>query len=105
MIKIRRSDMVKVLTGRDKGKTGKVLCVYPDKNKALVEGINFVKRHTKQTRQDQKGGILQKESLIHISNLMLVCKHCNKPTRLKVKIMDDRASRVRVCTECNEVLV
>jgi large subunit ribosomal protein L24 len=104
MIKIRRNDMVKVLAGKDRGKTGKVLKVFPGEGRVLVESINFIKRHTKQTRQDQKGGIMQKESPIQISNLMLICKHCNKPTRVGIKIMQDGVSRARICKKCKEIL-
>jgi large subunit ribosomal protein L24 len=96
--------MVKVLAGRDRGKTGKVLKVFPVKNRILVEGINFVKKHTRQTKQEQKGGIIQKEIPITVSNLMLVCKHCNKPTRIKMKILKDGASKARMCAKCNEVI-
>ena len=104
MIKIKRNDTVKVLAGKDRGKTGRVLSVFPADNRILVEGINFVKRHTRQTKQNQKAGILQKESPIAASNLMLVCKHCGRPTRIKMKIMKDGASKARVCGKCGEVL-
>lgn len=104
MMTVRHNDMVKVLTGKDRGKTGKVLRVFPEKNRALVEGINFIKRHARQTKQDQKGGIIQKESPVQISNLMLVCKHCNKPTRVGIKIMGDGSSKARVCKKCKEIL-
>ncbi len=104
MMKIKRNDMVKVLAGRDKAKTGKVLRVFPRENRALVEGINFIKRHTRQTKQDQKGGITQKEIPMQISNLMLICKHCNKPTPVGIKIMGDGSSKARVCKRCKEIL-
>lgn len=104
MMKIRRGDIVKVLAGKDKGKTGKVLKVFPKEYRTLVEGINFIKKHTRQTRQDQKGGIIQKESPIDISNLILICKLCNKPTRVGIKIMADGSSKVRVCNECKEII-
>lgn len=104
MIKIKRNDIVKVLTGRDKGKTGKVLLILPKKNRALVEGINFIKRHTRQTKQDKKGGIIQKESPAQISNLMLICKHCNKPTRVEMKIMSGGSGKARACKKCKEVI-
>jgi large subunit ribosomal protein L24 len=103
MLKIKRDDIVKAITGKDKGKTGKVLMVIPKENRVLVEGINFIKRHTRQARQDQKGGIIQKESPIHISNLVLVCKHCNRSTKAGIKIMDD-SSKVRVCKKCEEII-
>ena len=101
---ITRNQTVKVLTGKDKGKTGKVLKIFPKENRLLVEGINFIKRHTRQTRQDTKGGIIQKESPIQISNVMLICKKCNKPTKIGIKIMND-GSKVRVCKKCKEIIV
>ena len=104
MANLKRNDTVKVLAGKDKGKTGKVLKVFSGKNRALVESVNFVKRHTRQTKQNQKGGIIQKESPIQISNLILICKHCNKPTRVGVKIMKDGESRARVCKKCEEII-
>ncbi len=104
MNKIRKNDTVKVIAGKDKGKTGKVLKVFPQKSRALVEGINFIKKHTRQTKQEQKGGIIQKESPIQISNLILICKHCNKPTRVEIKVMADGMSRARVCKKCKEIL-
>jgi len=104
MIKIKRNDIVKLLSGKDKNKTGKVLKVLPARGRALVEGINFVKKHTKQTKQEQKGGIVQKESTVQISNLILICKHCNKPTRVGTKIMSDGSNKARVCKKCKEIL-
>ena len=83
MFNIRKNDNVKVLAGKDKGKTGRVLRVFPRSKRVLVEGVNFVKRHTRQTKQNEKAGIIQKESPVQISKLMLVCKNCNKPTRVR----------------------
>jgi len=103
MMKIIRDDIVKVAAGKDKGKTGRVLKVFPKESRALVEGVNFIKRHTRQTKQEQKGGIIQKESPIQIANLLLICKHCNKPTRVGIKIMED--NKVRMCKKCKEIIV
>ena len=91
--KIRKGDKVIVLNGRDKGRTGEVFEVRPDENKALVRGVNMVKRHQKQT-QAQEGGIIQKESPIHLSNLAYVGKD-GKPTRIGFKIRTD-GTKVRV---------
>ncbi len=104
MQKLKRNDTVKVLTGRDKGKSGKILQILPHKNCALVEGVNFIKKHIRQTKQDQKGGIIQKESPVKISNLILVCKNCGKPSRVGFKIMSDGASRARMCRKCKEII-
>ena len=104
MIGITRNQIVKVLAGKDRGKTGKVLKIFPKEKRLLVEGINFIKKHTRQTKQDTKGGIIQKESPIQISNVMLICKKCNKATKIGTKIMND-GSKVRVCKKCKEIIV
>ena len=103
MSRITRNQIVKVLAGKNRGKTGKVLKVFPKEDRLLVEGINLVKRHTRQTKQDTKGGIIQKESPIQISNVILICKKCNKPTKVGIKIMND-GSRVKVCKKCKEII-
>lgn len=102
MIAIKRNDIVKILAGKDKGKTGKVIMVFPRKDRALVEGVNYVKKHTKQTQQNQKGGIIQKEMPIQFSNLMLMCKNCNKPTRVEINITAD--GKARICKKCKEII-
>jgi large subunit ribosomal protein L24 len=108
-VKIKRNDTVYVLSGKDKdadgkGKTGKVLKIFPDTNKAIVEGLHFVQKHTKPNPQKNvKGGILPKEAPIHISNLMVVCKNCNKPTRVGMSTTPD-GKKFRVCKKCKESL-
>ena len=103
-VHIKKNDLVYVLSGKDRGKTGKVLKVYLEKQKAVVEGINFIQKHTRPNPQKNvKGGILPKESPIHISNLMVVCKRCNKHARIGVSIIqNDR--KARICKNCNELL-
>lgn len=103
MKKIKKNDIVYVLSGRDAGKTGKVFMVMPKRARALVEGINYVKKHARKTKQDQQGGIIQKESSIHLSNLALFCKTCNKPARVGVNVLAD-GTRSRFCKRCKEVL-
>ena len=103
MNKIVKNDTVKVIGGRDKGKTGRVLTIFPKRNRALVEGVNFVKKHARRTQQDQQGGIVTKESPIHISNLLLLCKACNKPTRVGITKLSDGA-KTRVCKKCKEII-
>ncbi|MBL7156881.1 MAG: 50S ribosomal protein L24 [Candidatus Omnitrophica bacterium] len=102
MSDITKNDMVSVLAGKDKGKTGKVLFVIPRRQRAIVEGINFVKKHAKRTREDQKGGIVQKEASIHLSNLAIFCKGCNGPTKTGVDILKD-GTKTRFCKRCKEV--
>ena len=86
--KIKKGDKVVVLTGRDKGRTGEVFQVMPKENRALVRGVNLVKRHQRQT-MNQEGGIIQKEAPIHLSNLALADPKDGKPTRVGFKILDD----------------
>jgi large subunit ribosomal protein L24 len=95
-----------VLAGKDKGKRGKVLFVIPDRSRVLVEGINKVKRHTRPTRRDRQGGIIEMEAPIHISNLMVICPNCNKPARTKRQFLEERdsKSKVRVCKKCKEII-
>jgi large subunit ribosomal protein L24 len=100
--KIKKNDMVRVLAGKDKGKTGKVLGVLPRKNRALVEGVNFVKKHTRRSREEQKGGIVTKEAPIHMSNLAIFCKTCNGPTKVGFSVLKDGA-KTRFCKRCKEV--
>ncbi|HEX9464117.1 MAG TPA: 50S ribosomal protein L24 [Alphaproteobacteria bacterium] len=92
-MKIRKGDNVIVITGRDKGKTGSVLRVFPVENRVLVQGVNMVKRHTS-PRPGQTGGIVEKENPIHASNVSLVDPKDNKPTRVGYKIIDGRKLRV-----------
>ena len=103
MNKIKKNDMVYVLTGKDRGKTGKVFQVNVKDGKAFVEGINYVKKHMKKTKQDQQGGIVQKESQIQLSNLALLCKTCNKPAKVGIHMLAD-GTKSRFCKKCKEVL-
>ena len=103
MQKIKKNDIVYVLAGKDKGKTGKVFRVMSKDNRALVEGVNYVKKHARKTKQDQQGGIVQKESPIHLSNLAPYCKTCSKPARLGINTLGD-GTRARFCKRCKEVI-
>jgi large subunit ribosomal protein L24 len=105
MKKIVKSDTVLVLSGNDRGKTGKVLKVFPNKNRAVVEGVNLIKKHSRPTRDLPQGGIIEKEGPIHISNLKVICPKCNRPTRIGVRILEDK-SKVRYCkhSNCNEII-
>jgi large subunit ribosomal protein L24 len=103
-VHIKKNDTVYVLSGKDRGKTGKVLKVFLDKDRAVVEGLNYIQKHTRPNPQKNvKGGILPKESPVHISNLMVVCKRCNKHARVGFSIMQD-GRKVRICKNCNELL-
>ncbi|HHS13582.1 MAG TPA: 50S ribosomal protein L24 [bacterium] len=103
-MKIIKNDTVLVVSGNYKGKKGKVLKVFPKENRVIVEGVNFIKRHTRPTQKNQQGGIIEKEAPIHISNLMVVCPKCDTPTRLGRKVLDD-GKRIRTCRRCGEMLV
>jgi len=100
---IKKDDRVIVLSGKEKGKIGKVLKIIPKKNRAVVEKVNMVKRHTKAGPNVAKGGIIEKEGSLHISNLMLVCPKCTDPTRISRKVLED-GRRVRICKKCGETL-
>ncbi len=102
--KIRKDDKVMVIAGKDKGKVGKVLKIMHKKDRVLVEKVNMVKRHTKANPYTQQaGGIVEKESPIHISNVALMCDACAKPTRVGFKETED-GKKVRFCKKCNEVI-
>ena len=101
---IRRNDNVLVITGKDRGKRGRVLKVDPAKNRLIVEGVNFIKRHTKPNPQRQiKGGVIEREASLHASNVQVVCPECSKPTRLGRKILGD-GRKVRICRKCEGVV-
>ena len=100
---IRKNDTVMVVSGREKGKKGKVLQVSPAQGKILVEGLNFVHRHTKPTQQNQQGGIVQKEAHVNISNVLLYCGSCDKGVRAGVNVLED-GSKVRICRKCKETI-
>lgn len=103
-VSIRKGDQLRVIAGRDKGKTGRVLTVNQDKNLATVEHVNMLKRHTRPNPAKQiKGGIVEREGTIHISSLMVVCGSCNKPTRVGHSFLAD-GSKVRACQHCGATL-
>ena len=102
-MKIRKNDTVLVITGKDKGKKGKVRFAYPEKERILVEGINFIKRHIRATGQVRQAGIIEQEATIQVSNVMLLCNKCNHPTRVGFHILED-GRKVRICHSCGEVI-
>jgi len=103
MQKIKKNDIVQIIKGEDKGKQGKVINVIEDGARALVEGLNLAKKHKRQSRQDQKGGIVSIEMPVSVSNLMLFCKHCSKPTRVGVMVLKD-GTKTRMCKSCKGAL-
>jgi len=101
---IKKNDEVYVLSGKDRGKTGRVLIVLPRENKVVVEGVQLIKRHTRANPQRNiQGGIVEKESPIHISNVALVCKNCGKHTRLAHQVLAD-GRHSRTCKKCGSAI-
>lgn len=100
---IKKGDTAIVLTGKDKGKQGRVLSVLPKKERVIIEGLNIIKKHMRPNKQYTQGGIIEKEAPIHISNVMLLCPKCNKPTRIANALLDD-GRKQRRCKKCNEVI-
>jgi len=99
--RIRKNDTVMVIAGRERGKTGKVIRVLTSDNRAVVERLNLVKRHTKSRGAQSPYGIVEKEAPIHLSNLMMMCDRCNAPVRLGKRRLEDGRS-VRICRRCRE---
>ena len=102
-MQIRRNDSVMVITGKERGKTGKVLRIHRDQNSVIIERVNLVKRHTKPRGPQQPGGIVEKEAAIDASNVMILCDKCNAPVRVGRKILSD-GKKIRICRRCNEAL-
>ena len=102
-MKIKRDDRVVVLSGKDRGRLGRVLAVFPDAGKLLVERVNLVKRHTKRGGVRQQGGIVEREAPVDASNVMLICPRCNSQARTYRKKLET-GYRVRVCKKCQEVV-
>lgn len=101
-VHVKKGDTVLIIAGKDSGKKGKVIEVQPKIGRVIVEGMNIVKRHTKPTQAAPQGGIVEKESTIASSNVMLYCSKCNKPTRISKKTMNN-GSTSRQCKHCGEV--
>src|SRR3989442_14869133 len=101
---VKRNDTVLVLGGKSKGRPGRVLRVFPAEGRAIVEGVNFVRKHTKANPQKNiKGGILEREAPVDLSNLLPVCGECGKAARVGHKLLDD-GKKVRICRRCGGVL-
>jgi len=101
---IKKNDEVYILRGKDRGKTGRVLIVIPTKERVVVEGVQMIKRHTRPNPQKNiKGGIVEKEAAIHISNVAIVCKNCKKHTRIANKILAD-GQVTRACKRCGATI-
>jgi large subunit ribosomal protein L24 len=102
-MKIRKNDTVIILAGKDRGKQGKVRRAFPKGDRVIVEGINMIKRHSRARRAARQAGIIELEAPIHVSNVMLLCNKCGKPTRVGFRFLDD-GKKVRICHSCGEVI-
>jgi large subunit ribosomal protein L24 len=101
---IRKNDQVEVLSGKDQGKRGRVLRIMPARSRAIVERVNMLKRHTRPNPQRNiKGGVVEREGSLHVSKLMVVCPECNKPSRVRHKVLSD-GRKVRTCASCDGVI-
>ncbi|MDL1971777.1 MAG: 50S ribosomal protein L24 [Deltaproteobacteria bacterium] len=100
---VRRDDRVMVIAGKERGKIGKILKVFPKKQLVIVEKVNVVKRHARPSPTTGKGGIIEKEAPIHISNVMIMCDKCMKPVRVGHKFLED-GRKVRYCKKCGEII-
>ena len=103
LARVKKNDTVMVIAGKEHGKTGKVLRVLPAENRAIVERLNMVKRHTKPRGPQNPGGIVEKEASIHLSNLMPMCERCNAPVRVGTCVLQD-GNKARFCRRCKELL-
>jgi large subunit ribosomal protein L24 len=100
---VKKGDKVKVLSGNERGKTGKILKVFPGSQRAIVQGLNMIKRHTRPSQANQQGGIIEREAPIHVSNLRLICPGCGKATGISRR-RDADGSLSRVCKACGETI-
>ena len=100
---IKKEDTVAVIAGKERGKKGRVLSVRPSKSTLIIEKVNIIKKHMKPSRKHAQGGIIEKEAAVHISNVILVCPKCGKPTRIATFSMEGR-KKVRMCKKCKEVI-
>ncbi len=102
-MKIRKNDIVKVVAGDEKGKTGKVLSVERETGRVLVEGVNFIWKHLRRSQQNPHGARIRKEASLDASNVKVVCQSCSKPTRVAVKRLED-GDRARICRKCRQAV-
>jgi large subunit ribosomal protein L24 len=102
-MRIRKDDAIVIITGKDRGKKGKVRRAFPDEDRVVVEGLNMIKRHSRARRATRQAGIIELEAPIHVSDVMLICNKCGNPTRVNFRLLDD-GKKVRVCNSCREVI-
>ena len=100
---IRSGDTVVVVSGKDRGKKGRVIRAYPKKGTVLVQSVNFIKKHTRPSQRNQRGGVVEYEAPLAVANVMLVCDRCNRPTRIEHTRLED-GTKTRRCKKCREVI-
>lgn len=100
-VHVKRGDTVVIISGKDDGKKGEILKVYPKTNRVIVKGVNMITKHVKPNMANRQGGMVHQEAPVNASNVMLYCAKCSKPTRIAHKVLED-GSKVRVCKHCNE---
>ena len=103
MSHVRRGDTVAVISGRERGKRGKVLRVLPEAGRVIVEKVNMMKKHQRPTQKLRQGGIIEREGALALANVLLVCARCDRPSRAGIKILAD-GRKVRVCRRCGETI-
>ena len=99
-MKIKKGDTVLILSGKDRGRTGKIGKVFPKRKKIIIDGINIVKKHVRPRKQNQKGEVVEVPAPFDMSNAKLICPKCNKPVRVGYKVVDDK--KIRICKKCRE---
>ena len=102
-MKIQKNDNVLIISGKEKGKKGKVRKALPSRESVIVEGLNLIKRHSKTKGQTRQAGIIELEGPIHVSNVMVICNKCNKPARVGYRVLDD-GKKARYCHNCSEII-
>ena len=102
-MRLKKNDKVMVISGKEKGKVGKILKIFSEKNRVIVEKVNYIKRHTRPGGKVSKGGIIEKEASLHISNVMPICGKCTDPVRVGAQKQTD-GTMVRICKKCGEIL-
>jgi large subunit ribosomal protein L24 len=103
VVRLKKGDNILVICGEDKGKSGKIIDVFPKESRVIIEGINFLKKHMKPTQKSPQGGIVRQEGPINLSNVRLICNKCNKPTSVKHEKTKE-GKKVRVCKKCGEII-
>ena len=103
MLKLKKGDLVQAVKGKDKGKKGKVLRILPEAGRAIVEGINMLKKHKRRTQKDQQGGVVSIEMPIALANIMYYCKQCNRPVKVGFALIKD-GTKGRFCKRCKEAI-